>query len=332
MSHLPQFNFPAFQQAADSLREKGYDVVSPAELDDPATRAASMASETGDPDDLPDQTWGDALARDVKLIADEVDGTALLPGWEDSRGARLEAFITRLCGKPVFYNVSYKLDAILWDDPAHAAVCHCRSLYHPESWAEVSAPGVVELDDEELDAVLTMGDLDVLRKIERDQEAQPLYRQEFTAEFLDGAQEDLDDMMSYNELLKGEERITSSTGGQKGRKPERLDLVPVEPLWELSRVYGFGASKYDDHNYLKGYDWSLSIGAMQRHVTQWMNGEDTDDESGLSHLAHAAWHCFALMMFQQHALGTDDRLVTVVEGLQSETTTRSGRSEEARKS
>jgi hypothetical protein len=126
----------------------------------------------------------------------------------------------------------------------------------------------------------------------------------------------------------GEVRITSETGGQKGSKPVRLDLVPPEPLWELARVYAFGAEKYDDHNYLRGYDWSLSYAAMLRHLTLWWNGESIDPETGLSHLAHGAWHTFALMAFQQHELGTDDRIGGVIE--HGESIQRTGRSEEAR--
>lgn len=105
-----------------------------------------------------------------------------------------------------------------------------------------------------------------------------------------------------------ETRITDpDTGGQKGQKLERYDLIPFAALDELARVYGMGAQKYDDDNYLNGYRYRLSLGALLRHVAAWGKGEDRDPESGLHHLAHAAWHCFALQMFQRHDLGTDDR-------------------------
>jgi hypothetical protein len=112
-------------------------------------------------------------------------------------------------------------------------------------------------------------------------------------------------------LVREEVRVTDpNTGGQKGVKPERMDLIPPECLRALGRVYGFGAEKYEDFNYLKGYSWRLSVGAMQRHITAWQMGETLDPESGQPHLAHAAWHCFTLMMFETHGLGTDDRIVT----------------------
>jgi Domain of unknown function (DUF4406) len=106
MTGIPQFNFPAFDAVAEGLRSQDYTVVSPAEMDDPQTRKAALASPDGAPGSgtTDGQTWGDFLARDVKLIADEIDVVAVIPGWEKSRGARLETFVARaLCGKRVVY-------------------------------------------------------------------------------------------------------------------------------------------------------------------------------------------------------------------------------------
>jgi len=107
-----------------------------------------------------------------------------------------------------------------------------------------------------------------------------------------------------------EKRITSSTGGQKGRKEQRMELLPPKALMALSEIYARGAEKYDDYNYLRGYDWSLAYGAMQRHLNLWQSGEDIDSESGKHHLLHAAWHALTLWTFQQEELGTDDRYGT----------------------
>lgn len=101
MSGIPQFNFPAFDTAATRLRDLGHEIVSPAELDDDETRAEALDSLDGRPtqrDKVNGQTWGDFLARDVKIVADQVQGVVFLPGWEKSRGARLEAFVGVLCG------------------------------------------------------------------------------------------------------------------------------------------------------------------------------------------------------------------------------------------
>lgn len=104
-----------------------------------------------------------------------------------------------------------------------------------------------------------------------------------------------------------EVRITSETGGQKGSKPEQISTIDPLALLKLAEVSGFGAQKYAAYNYLKGYDWSLSYNAAQRHLMQFWNGEDTDDESGLLHVLHAGWHCLAMASFILRGLGTDDR-------------------------
>lgn len=109
--------------------------------------------------------------------------------------------------------------------------------------------------------------------------------------------------------VASEVRITDpNTGGQKCQKPERFELLPAAALQEIARVYAFGAKKYADHNWAKGYDWGLSIGALERHVAEFKKCNDLDDESGLHHLAHAAFHCLTLITFSIYGLGTDSRL------------------------
>lgn len=94
-----------------------------------------------------------------------------------------------------------------------------------------------------------------------------------------------------------EVRTTSETGGEKGVKPEAYDLIPWGAMDEIARVYAFGAEKYAEHNWRKGYEWGKSIAALLRHVTAFVRGEDRDPESGLSHLAHAGFHVLGLLTF-----------------------------------
>lgn len=106
----------------------------------------------------------------------------------------------------------------------------------------------------------------------------------------------------------GEERITNaSTGGEKGRKPQRFELLPWFSLAKVAEVYAFGASKYADNNWRKGYDWSLSFGAAQRHLAAFWEGEDNDPESGLNHLGHACFHILTLIFFHAAHRDLDDR-------------------------
>ena len=96
------------------------------------------------------------------------------------------------------------------------------------------------------------------------------------------------------------------TGGEKGAKLARFSLIPYEFLWALAEHYGVGARKYADRNWERGYKWSLSLDASQRHLNQWLMGEDNDEETGSSHLIAAIWHLVALYIYQRRGKGTDD--------------------------
>lgn len=80
----------------------------------------------------------------------------------------------------------------------------------------------------------------------------------------------------FNPSDNTEIRTTSSTGGQKGVKLERWDLLPMGPLSHLARHFGRGAEKYDDHQWRNGYEYSKGIAALLRHFSTWIQGNDWD--------------------------------------------------------
>lgn len=102
-------------------------------------------------------------------------------------------------------------------------------------------------------------------------------------------------------------RTTSATGGEKGVKDERHDLVPRKALGAIARVFGFGAKKYADHNWRKKYEWGKSIAALQRHIDAFVDGETYDEESGQPHLAHAGFHILVLLTWlEEDGEGVDN--------------------------
>lgn len=116
-----------------------------------------------------------------------------------------------------------------------------------------------------------------------------------------------------------EVRTTSSTGGEKGVKQERYDLLPREGLDAIARVFGFGAAKYADHNWRRRYEWSKSYSALMRHMTAFWSGETHDPESGLPHVAHAGFHVLVLLTWlERDGIGSefDDRYVPDGESLE----------------
>ncbi len=86
----------------------------------------------------------------------------------------------------------------------------------------------------------------------------------------------------------------------------RYDLLPPDAMEELVAVYTNGAQKYEDRNWEKGMSWGRVLGSLLRHVFAWMSGETHDKESGLHHMAHAAWNCMTLVSYSKRGIGTND--------------------------
>jgi hypothetical protein len=77
-------NFPAFDAASAKLRADGHEVFNPAERD---REEYGPAIEFGD---VPEFDIRDALGADLAWICEHAEGVAMLPGWENSRGAKAE--------------------------------------------------------------------------------------------------------------------------------------------------------------------------------------------------------------------------------------------------
>ena len=87
----------------------------------------------------------------------------------------------------------------------------------------------------------------------------------------------------------------------------RTELLPMNPLLEISEVFTFGAIKYSSWNWCNGFTYSRLLGSLLRHIFLWAAGEDFDKESQKSHLAHAG--CCLLMLMDTVRLypENDDR-------------------------
>lgn len=66
----------------------------------------------------------------------------------------------------------------------------------------------------------------------------------------------------------------------------KWSLVHFESLVPMIRVLEFGARKYAPENWKKGLDLKEILESMQRHLAALMDGEETDKESGISHMGH----------------------------------------------
>ena len=87
-----------------------------------------------------------------------------------------------------------------------------------------------------------------------------------------------------------------------------LHLIPPAAEILEAVVMGLGASKYGAYNWRQTHiRATVYVAAAKRHLAQWLDGQDDDLESGVSHLAHAR-ACLGILLDAQ-ATGhvVDDR-------------------------
>lgn len=83
MTGMPDFNYPAFNEAAQHIRAAGYEVENPAENDLP-----------------PGKEWHEYLRNAISRML-TCEAVATLPGWSESKGAVLECDIAERLGMPI---------------------------------------------------------------------------------------------------------------------------------------------------------------------------------------------------------------------------------------
>jgi hypothetical protein len=107
MRGIPLFNFPAFHQAASELRTQGHEVFSPAERDNEYHGTDISAGNLAGDESQAHKEHGfdlrEAMLRDCSYICLHAEGIALLPGWENSKGARAEKALGEALGLDIIY-------------------------------------------------------------------------------------------------------------------------------------------------------------------------------------------------------------------------------------
>lgn len=85
-----------------------------------------------------------------------------------------------------------------------------------------------------------------------------------------------------------------------------MHLIAPEINDALASILAFGATKYGDRNWEKGMAWHRPFSACLRHLWAWWRG-GVDEETGQSHLWHAACCIMFLVAYEARGVGTDDR-------------------------
>tara|TARA_B110000046_G_C13008772_1_gene405686 strand:+ start:1475 stop:1903 length:429 start_codon:yes stop_codon:yes gene_type:complete len=93
-----------------------------------------------------------------------------------------------------------------------------------------------------------------------------------------------------------------------GIKKPPMSTVPLQVIHEVGVGMMEGAMKYRRHNYrIAGIRASVYYDATKRHLDYWWEGEDTDPDSGLSHVTKAICSLVVLRDAMINKKWEDDR-------------------------
>ena len=84
----------------------------------------------------------------------------------------------------------------------------------------------------------------------------------------------------------------------------RWDLLPLQEIEDLVKVYTAGAKKYAPNNWQKldnGYQRYKA--ALFRHLLAYEKGEKIDPDTKCMHLAQVAWNAVAMLWFDKNGKG-----------------------------
>jgi len=87
-----------------------------------------------------------------------------------------------------------------------------------------------------------------------------------------------------------------------------IHTIPVPVLFEIGNALLEGAVKYGGNNWrAAGVRYSIYYDAAMRHLMSWWAGEDTDPDSGVSHITKAISGLVVLRDAMLNNMAQDDR-------------------------
>lgn len=101
------------------------------------------------------------------------------------------------------------------------------------------------------------------------------------------------------------DRFLTGVKFDQGKPP--ISLVPVEAINGMAKAFAFGATKYEKHNFRKGFEWTRALDAAMRHTLAEIECINADEDSGLPHAYHALAALAMYVYFKENNVGQDDR-------------------------
>jgi hypothetical protein len=263
MSGIKDYNFPEFMRITKILRDTfKWSVINPAEEDNLTQEDLDKIKDFS----VDEEKRMSFLIRDIILmITRGINGIVMMPGWENSKGAKIELFIAMyVLHIPVYRYIDM-----------HNG--HSRTEPALLSGTVKAEFVVVDLPYERADVVTTVVDGKLFEKIRKPSDS-------------DG---------SANIAVGG--KMPDPTKGRKfdTNKPDWYQ-IPYDELEQVVKVLTLGAQKYDDFNWqrLEGLR-KRYFSACMRHLIARKDGKVLDDESKLPHIAHAIC-CLLFMLWKDN--------------------------------
>lgn len=105
MTGHPDNNMYAFQMAQTTLKEHGYNVINPHEISETVNIRFFEMGKVAE--------YEDYLKEDIIQMLSHADCVLVLPGWCNSKGAKLEVAIALACGIKVYFTMADALNDIV---------------------------------------------------------------------------------------------------------------------------------------------------------------------------------------------------------------------------
>ena len=147
MTGHEHYNALAFEHAAAQWRDVGYEVVTPFDCNNVVwqKRYGRDFNPREDRCDYGDELLSLMFLEDLKALAD-AEAVAVLPGWEQSKGARAEVLVALNMGKRIFDAEAFRtlrpVPSIAFSDANESILEEAHRLVHGDRQAAYSHPSV----------------------------------------------------------------------------------------------------------------------------------------------------------------------------------------------
>lgn len=80
----------------------------------------------------------------------------------------------------------------------------------------------------------------------------------------------------------------------------RWDLLPLQEIEDIVKVYTAGAEKYGPNKWQYLDDgYNRYKAALFRHLLEYEKGNEIDEETGCKHLAQVVWNAIAMLYYSK---------------------------------